>query len=583
MSTGEKELCINCMAEIEEDACPYCGYDNTRPNLPDFLPAGTVIASRYVVGALRHTNSQGGTYMAFDGEAGAPVELEEYFPAAIARRDENGTVVPKPGLEAQYKSLMAEFVDMCNAVKRLSVSDAVIPMTGEVTANNTRYAVYRKLEVLPLGDYLKLHGGKLPVQKAIKMFRPLCETIINLHARGDIHRGISPYTVYIDQGGKLYLGGFALSAVRTENSELTADLYNGYSAPEQYTSNGWQGPWTDVYAMAALFYRCVSGVVPPKSTMVGSQRFIAPLTDMVEDIPPNISGAVADAMGLAAGDRTQTMVSFATQLMPPDKLSATTATAVYDFSGIARGQGRETRDTAGNAGANRQVKDSESGVSIKYIALALVCTVLLLGGLLWFITTTYFSDLIPDGNPGATVSTTVPPTTADTQPATEPMEDKSVPSFVGEEAESIISDSAYQNRFRFEVQEEFNNTVPKGTIYDQAPAAGVRMVNQGTVILYVSKGKQILTMPDLSNMTQEEAIEELKAFEEEHEVTLPYAILNKYAPAVASGKVINTLPAAGTEFEPKDVSLLIYISLEIEVNEAVQGATTQPTTRRYYT
>ena len=577
MSTGEKELCINCMAEIDDIVCPHCGYDNTTPNAPGYLPPGTILSARYVIGALQHSNSQGGVYIGFDGEAGCAVEIQEYFPSAIARRDEDGSVLPLSGLEVQYKSLLAEFADVANAVKRLSVSDAVIPITGEIFTNNTRYAIYRKMKVLALEDYLKLNGGKLPVQKVIRMLRPLCETVINLHARDDIHRGISPYTIYIDENEKLYLGGFALSAVRTGNSELTADLYNGFSAPEQYTAHGWQGPWTDVYAMAALFYRCVSGIVPPKSTLVGSQRFVARLSDLVDDIPPNISEAVADAMGLAAGDRTQTMVSFATQLMPPDKLSATTATAVYDFSGIARGSTRSPSDIAGSSGEKRQVKDSESGVSIKYIFLALFCTVLLLSGLLWFITTTYFSDLIPNGNPTAPTTPPSSQNAATTPPATVATEDKSVPSFVGAGVDSVLNNSTYANRFRFEVQEEFHDTAPKGTVYDQAPAEGVRMVNQGTVILYVSKGKQLLTMPDFSGMELEEALEALKALEEEHEVKLPYALLNKYDPNTESGKVINTSPAAGTEFEPKDASLLIYVSLTIEVGEAVQGEPTKPT------
>jgi serine/threonine-protein kinase len=370
----------------------------------------------------------------------------------------------------------------------------------------------------------------------------------------------------------LYLWGFSQAATRTGGSELEAELYNGYAAPEQYASNGWQGPWTDVYAMAALFYRAVSGIVPPKSTMVGAQRMVAPLTNLVDDIPKSISDAVADAMGIAAGDRTQTMAGFSSQLILPDDVANTAVTAVYDLAKVARG-----RDGDGKkAVETRQVKDSESGVSVKYILLALLCTVLLLSGVMWYVTTTFFPDLVE----GRQISSRPPPSSAvveeeeevsSSSEAEEPSEeeDKTVPQFVGRKYDQVVADEDFTARFRFEKQEAFSDNYPEGEIYDQSPVEGTLMVNKGIVILYVSKGTRILVMPDLSGTTLEEAEEEMKKLEEENngEIDLVLSPIDRYDANTVPGQIIGSMPLAGEEFNPKTTTIYVYVSLEPDVSE----------------
>jgi serine/threonine-protein kinase len=573
MAIGETSLCIGCMKPMAGDGiCPLCGYDNTQPNAQGTLQPGTVIAGRYAVGALQSMNSEGVTYIGYDGERDHPVWIREYFPAAIASRDtQSGLVTPLHGCGAQYKALMSDMVDLCNAVKRLSVSDAVVPIEGVLSDNNTLYAIYKQLDIIPLEEHLALVGGKIPVKNAIRMFQPLCDTMSNMHARGDLHRGISPQTVYIDRDEKLYLWGFSQAATRTGGSELAAELYNGYAAPEQYASNGWQGPWTDVFAMAALFYRTVSGIVPPKSTMVGAQRMVAPLIDLVDDIPPSISEAVADAMGIAAGDRTQTMAGFSSQLILLSDVADTATTAVYDLVKVTRG-----RDKSGTkAKETRRVKDSESGVSAKYILLALLCTVLLLGGILWYVTTTFFPELAEgrqqSSRPSSVVSTEQSSTPSSSEESSEE-EDKTVPQFVGRQYDQVVADESLAARFQFEKQEEYNDNYPAGEIYNQTPVEGTLMANKGIVILYVSKGKRILIMPDLSGLTLEEAEEEILKLEEENdgEIDLILNPIDRYDEGTEPGQIISTMPLAGEEFNPKDTTIFVYVSLAPDVSETTE-------------
>lgn len=577
MSNEETGLCIACMSPMEGDGvCPLCGYDNNQPNAPNYLQPGTVLSGRYAVGALHSRTSGDAVYKGYDGEADGPVWIVEYFPTQICQRDEEGMVTPLPGYGAHYKGLMSDFIDICNAVKRLSVSDSVIPIENVLSVHNTVYAIYKDIRAITLEEYLAMEGGRLSCKKAVRLFLPLCDTLSNMHARGDIHRGISPQTVYIGRNGKMYLWGFALSAVRTGDSELEAELFNGYSAPEQYASNGWQGPWTDVYALAALFYRTVSGVVPPKSTLVGAQRIVAPLKDLVDDIPESISDAISDAMSTAAGSRTQTMGALSASLSLPDPLSSTAATAIYDRDTI--NNALKAEQGADPVSEKRQKKESENRVSAKYVFIALLCTVMILGGVMWFVTATYFPDLIGGEPVSASSSQSSEPESSEPEEESSQEElteaDKKVPLFVGLSAENIVSDEKYKDRFEFTIEKDYNDNYPEGHVYDQSPYDGSLMANKGMVILYVSKGKLALTMPDLRDKTLEEAQEILEKLEEEHEIQLPITTMERYDSAMEPGKIISTMPIAGEEFNPKDTpAIFIYVSLEPDVSEAKESST----------
>ena len=92
-----------------------------------------------------------------------------------------------------------------------------------------------------------------------KLFPPIFTTLSLIHNAGIIHRGICPENILITVKGEIKLIGFCISSMRTQNTELNAELYSGYAAPEQYNSLEWQGTWTDVYAISAVLYRMLTG------------------------------------------------------------------------------------------------------------------------------------------------------------------------------------------------------------------------------------------------------------------------------------------------------------------------------------
>lgn len=555
---------MGCMSPLGEYiVCPRCGYDSSAPYDKEYRAPGAVLGGRYILGRLARKNGESAVYIGYDNSVKSRVWIREYFPRSIARRDPlSGDVLPLEGHGAQYKALMSDFVDICNEVKRMGVTEPVIPIENVLGDHGTVCAVYKDMNVVPLETWLAGQGGRLTAAEARDLLLPLFNTLSNIHARGVIHRGISPYTVYIGENGGLYLWDFCMSATRTAGSELEAELFNGYSAPEQYMVSGWQGTWTDVYGAAALFYRVVSGFVPPKSTLIGDQRPLAPLIDLVMDLPRNISDAVSEAMSPVAEARTQEIGAFVSQLVRTNLSS----TAVYDV-----GKLNEVRQTRERKRAERAEKRRRG----TYVALGLVVTVALLIAVLYLVMRTWFPELVSPGSetssrPGSSQSVSAPEENEADPGESAPPEtvDKSMPSLIGQTADSVTSDPAYTNgRFLFSVTEDYNSQYPAGTIYDQSPPAGSVVQDGRTVILYVSKGKKLFIMPDLTGMTREEVSHALAVLNE-GEDDLAFSEFTRLVPGAEPDTVISTTPPAGTEFDPKSATIIIFYAQESTVSEA---------------
>ena len=90
-------LCMGCMNDNGgEKVCPICGFDSAEDNAAEFLSVGTWLnANRYLVGRVIEESGDGVTYIGWDNDLNAVVNIKEYFPAGIAVRSaDRMTVTP---------------------------------------------------------------------------------------------------------------------------------------------------------------------------------------------------------------------------------------------------------------------------------------------------------------------------------------------------------------------------------------------------------------------------------------------------------------------------------------------------------
>ena len=129
--------------------------------------------------------------------------------------------------------------------------------------NNTVYAVEESEKGMTLTHYLSLRSRNLtPAEERARCCSRSWKGVTLLHKGGLIHRGICPDNILLPIDGSARLTGYGTLALRTGGSELKSQLYPGYAAPEQYSAAEFSGRYTDVYALAAVTYRLVTGQVP---------------------------------------------------------------------------------------------------------------------------------------------------------------------------------------------------------------------------------------------------------------------------------------------------------------------------------
>lgn len=556
-------VCMSCMKDIGElKQCPHCGYHVDSPQVPPYLPVRCVIANRYIVGKLFENNGDGATYIAWDIQQHTPVKLREFFPDAIAVRavGELGVAV-MPGCERTYDDCYQSFLELWRKLMRLQGLTALIHVRDIVEQNNTAYAVFAHVEGVSLREYLLLKSktGYITWDRARQLLMPLLSTIGTLHASGIVHRGISPTTLMVGADGKVWLSGFSIWQARTARGDLTAQLFPGYAAYEQYGYEGQQGPWTDIYAFAGVLYRALIGSDPIEVTLrVANDRLMVPGA-FAEQLPAYVIHALVNAMQIMPENRTRTVEQLRAEL----SASPSAAVAGENYHAAEQQEARPREDEQALAAARKKMA---MRTTLKTALIIIAAGLILLAALLF----TVWRDYLPF----------LPPEEPDTQQTLGTAEAtlEEVPDFVsaGFAYDDIISNPVFNTIFKYEKKEAYSDTVSKGYVIAQDVKSGTKLEHGSTIVLTVSLGKQMLTFP--SGL-------EGKPFTEVEKQLKDMGFQVKGLPrsndgANEAGVVIALSLTAGTQYE-KGTEVAIQYWEEPPTQESTEP-TQEPDTRSLY-
>lgn len=278
------------------------------------LQRNTGLIGRYVIQKVLGQGGFGITYLGIDKLYGNKVAIKEYYPQKIAmRKAQYEDVVTVTSIEEKnnYNKGKKRFLDEAQVMARFNKNEGIVKILDFFEANNTAYIVMEYLEGITLKQYLGKYGA-IQFRNLIEMMLPLREALIEIHSQGLIHRDISPDNIMVQHNGKLKLMDFGAARDYTEsgNKSLTVILKPGYAPPEQYQTHGVQGPWTDIYALCATIYKCLTGITPPDAiARVMDDKFKEP--DQLDGkLSPDIKKILWKGMNIFPEERYQDIVEF---------------------------------------------------------------------------------------------------------------------------------------------------------------------------------------------------------------------------------------------------------------------------------
>ena len=278
------------------------------------LQRNTGLIGRYVIQEVLGQGGFGITYLGIDKLYGNKVAIKEYYPQEIAmRKAQYEDVVTVTSIEEKnnYDKGKKRFLDEAQVMARFNKNEGIVKILDFFEANNTAYIVMEYLEGITLKQYLGKYGV-LQFRNLIEMMLPLLEALIEIHSQGLIHRDISPDNIMVQHNGKLKLMDFGAARNYTEsgNKSLTVILKPGYAPPEQYQTHGVQGPWTDIYALCATIYKCLTGITPPDAiARVMDDKFKEP--DQLDGkLSPDIKKILWKGMNIFPEERYQDIGEF---------------------------------------------------------------------------------------------------------------------------------------------------------------------------------------------------------------------------------------------------------------------------------
>ena len=315
------QFCPGCLrdTEFENGVCAKCGFDmNGYTVMPHHLVPGTLVKQRYKIGHVLGEGGFGITYIGIDTVLNLKVAIKEFYMSGYVNRnhDASPNVFATLGTHRDtFEKNREKFLNEARVLAQFYGEAGIVGVRDFCEENGTAYIIMDFLNGVDLKTYLE-QKGRLAPEEAVKLLMPVMTSLQHVHAEGIIHRDISPDNIMVMEDGstKLLDFGAAREISQTDIKSLSVILKPGYAPEEQYRSKGRQGPWTDVYALAATLYKCIVGATPDDA-MERMYRDRLPSPAAADAACPiAISNVIIKGLAVRQADRYQDVASFLADL-----------------------------------------------------------------------------------------------------------------------------------------------------------------------------------------------------------------------------------------------------------------------------
>ena len=460
-----------------------------------------------------------------------------------------GTVVAVKVLRQEYThdpELVRRFKNESKAISLLNHPNIV--KVYDVSVNDQlQYIVMEYVDGMTLREYLNERGGKLTSRETVHFISQILKALEHAHANGVVHRDIKPQNIMLLDNGQLRMMDFGIARIsRAENQLLSGKAMGSvhYISPEQ--AKGDETDCTsDIYSVGVMMYEMLSGQLPfdAEDAVEVAIKQISDQPKSLHEIAPQVPAALVEITEKAMAKLPQNRYASAREMLDALDTYVQNPSVMFEYQYITEDAPEKVvKRTMNQNKAARQNHPNESaaprGKKAKRkrrtiflpallgitVAFALACM-----ALCWLILND--SSNLMNNKADITLNDYI--------------------GMTQEEAQATEQVASGQISVTWE--QEYNSNYAAGYIYKQSPVSG-RTVREGQgVTLTVSLGTQYVTVPDLTNYVQADAEQQLKS------LGVSVLVTQAVDTSVASGAVIRTDPAAGTQVESGS-TVVIYVS-----------------------
>ena len=400
---------------------------------------------------------------------------------------------------------------------------------------------------MTLREYLNERGGKLTSRETVHFISQILKALEHAHANGVVHRDIKPQNIMLLDNGQLRMMDFGIARIsRAENQLLSGKTMGSvhYISPEQ--AKGDETDCTsDIYSVGVMMYEMLSGQLPfdAEDAVEVAIKQISDQPKSLHEIAPQVPAALVEITEKAMAKLPQNRYASAREMLDALDTYVQNPSVMFEYQYITEdapekvvkrtmNQNKAARQNHPNESAaprGKKAKRKRRTIFLPVlfgitIAFALACL-----ALCWLILND--SSNLMNNKADITLNDYI--------------------GMTQEEAQATEQVASGQISVTWE--QEYNSNYAAGYIYKQSPVSG-RTVREGQgVTLTVSLGTQYVTVPDLTNYVQADAEQQLKS------LGVSVLVTQAVDTSVASGAVIRTDPAAGTQVESGS-TVVIYVS-----------------------
>ena len=508
-------LCMGCMQEIGNNKiCPECGFNNSEKQHAPFLPYGTVLSNRYIVGSGIDTNGESTRYISFDKQTGDVVIICEFLPMGLFNREEGSTEI-RINYENRlaYNKLKDEFISYYRILCELRDLSALMKVHNIFEENNTVYVVEENEDLIPFEEYVERSNGSLEWDIARPLFMPVISALEALHKRGVGHYAIAPKNFFITSSGKIKISGFATENERKRGTPLKSQLFSGAAAPEQYDDNFPLDDITDIYGFCSTLFYALTGHLPKSAPERRKDSRLLMSTTTVKRLPPHVVSALANGLQVERENRITDFDELRSQLSV-----AHTAKAIQEEISRTASMNLSKSDKS------QKGRNGMSHTSIVIISAAITVLVLGIAGVFWLMQNPLAG--VFGGNTSETVESTQ---------STE-WTGATIPNYVGMNYDDVMKQVEGDTKITVyrSYTDEYSDQYKEGTVMSQNPPAGSKVTQEDGILISitVSKGSQMRELPKIEGLKLDEAASDIA--EQGLHATAEY----QYSNTVAEDRVI---------------------------------------------